>query len=83
MRSRRPRPAVQSYAFVIEHHTSPTVLMPPAGDDARASASHDHALGALPRILIGCPDVEHDVGDVLANARESRRTRAHAVMCTD
>jgi hypothetical protein len=53
----------------IEHHDVADGLDVAGGDGARAGLLHDHALGAfalhLDRDVL---DVEHDVGDVLANA---------------
>src|SRR5204863_163352 len=55
----------------IEHDDVADGLDVAGGDGARAGLLHDHALGAfalhLDRDVL---DVEHDVGDVLANARD-------------
>src|SRR6478752_2910034 len=64
----------------IEHHDVADGLDVTGGDDARALLLHDHALGAfalhLDRDVL---DVEHDVGDVLANARNRGELVQHAV----
>src|SRR6185437_8642284 len=64
----------------IEHHDIADGLDVTGGDDARTLLLHDHALGAfalhLDRDVL---DVEHDVGDVLANARDRGELVQHAV----
>src|ERR1700724_3493551 len=64
----------------IEHHDIADGLDVAGGDDARALLLHDHALGAfalhLDRDVL---DVEHDVGDVLANAGDRGEFVQHAV----
>src|ERR1019366_8552335 len=64
----------------IEHHDIADGLDIAGGDDARALLLHDHALGAfalhLDRDVL---DVQHDVGDVLANARDRGEFMQHAV----
>src|SRR5205085_12338904 len=66
--------------FRIEHHDIADGLNVACGDHSRTLLLHDHALGAfalhLDRDIL---DVEHDVGDVLANARDRGELVQHAV----
>src|SRR3984885_9604507 len=64
----------------IEHGDIADGLDVAGGDGARALLLHDHALGAFALHLDrDVPDVEHDVGDVLANARNRGEFMQHAV----
>src|ERR1700733_7454704 len=64
----------------VEHGDVADSLDVAGGHDARALLLHDHALGAfalhLDRDVL---DVQHDVGDVLANACDRRELVQHAV----
>jgi hypothetical protein len=80
MRISAPSSSVQMTQIRIEHDDVADGLDVAGGHGARALLLHDHALGAfalhLDRDVL---DVEHDVGDVLAHARDRGEFVQHAV----
>ena len=80
MRISAPSSSVQSTRSGLSTTMSPTVWMSPAVTCAGSLLLHHHALGAFALHLDGdVLDVEDDVGDVLAHARDRRELVQHAV----